>query len=339
MSERDDRGPGDSDEVTSAESWQAPRMFPLSYPGTAPAHHYLLLNGRVHRMVLPDGNVLGAVLDDGRKVDDVLGHAGLLSLAERVPVLAYGANRNPHTLALKFDHHDYDHDGDAVAVPVLTGRLSGFDVVAAGLSPQGCLYADLTPSPGTTVEVHLTLLDVDQARAIHESEGVGWNVYDCARVPDFHVDGTDLTISPLAYAGCHPVFIPPGTTEPIAFSMIAADGRTFPALEQIDLLGRLIDTAELAGGLAAQLGIPDESSPAVIAHEVARHLSGAWWYQHNTGDQPTAASLRIQEQIWQALVDHAAPRSTSDLMRDQGLVLDAEAAYASGEELRLSAQL
>jgi hypothetical protein len=126
---------------------------------------------------------------------------------------------------------------------------------------------------------------------------------------------------------------------PVAFSMIDASGRTFPAMEQLDLLEHMVDTTGLTSELATHLGLTDETSPAIVAHEVARHLSGAWWYQHNTSDQPTAASQRIQELIWAALVDHAAPRSTSDLLGEQGQVIPADDAYASGDDLRLVAML
>jgi len=314
-------------------------MYPATYPGAAPRHHYLLLDGQVHAITLPGGDLAAACLDDGRAVDALLGSAGLPALCERVPVLAYGANRNPHTLDLKLAHHDYQTEGASTAVPVLTGTLSDFDVVAAGLSSQGCLYADITPCAGTTVHVHLALLDVDQARAIHESEGVGRGGYDCARIPGFSVDDTQVRFEPLGYAGCRPVFVSPVTGEPIAFTAITADGRSFTAMDQLEAVSHLIESCDLTGELARLLGLDRRSSPGAGAREVVRVLSGAWWYAHNTGDEPPHVARAVQRVVGGAIERHRAPTSTSRHFATEHRLVDAATAFAAGPASRLAAQL
>jgi len=268
---------------------------------------------------------------------------GLPTLAERVPVLAYGSNRSPQTLGLKFDHHGYDAPGGTVAVPVLAGTLSGLDVVAAGLSSQGYVYADVAPSPGTEISVLLTLLDPEQAAAIHDSEGVGRGLYECALVPGFSVAnsvaGAGGTLDVLAYAGLHPVFVSPDTGTPVAFSAIAASGRRFAAYEQVDLMAHVLSTTGIAREVAGLLGLGADDPPVEIARELARLLSGQWWYAHNTGDVPMAAAVRAEELVWQALGRHAAPQSTAERLAAEGTVLDVDTVLAAGPELRLGAQV
>ena len=322
-----------------AQSWHAPRMYPDTYPGAAPAHHYLLLDGEVHQITLPDGDLAAARLVDGRAVDAVLGAAGLPPLSERIPVLAYGANRNPHTLDLKFEHYDYRTDGTSTTVPVLAGTLRDLDVVASGLSSQGCLYADLTPSPGVTTHVHVALFDVDQTRVVHESEGVGRGGYDCARIAGFAVDDGPITLEPLGYVGTRPVFVSPATGEPVAFAAIAADGRNFGAMDQLDAMSHLIESCELSDELARLLGLDPGAGPGDQARELIRVLSGAWWYVHNTGDEPPRIVRAIQRLVGDAIEHHRAPISTSRHFEAAGRLVDAATAFAADGGSRLAAQL
>ena len=362
MTGRDDRDDGGTAvggrPAGPATDWPAPREVPTTYPGTAPDGHYLLVDGRVvpldvRRAGGNDGerDRLTVTLEDGTPVDDVLAGVGLPTLAERVPVLAYGSNRSPHTLGLKFVHHGYEPPGGTVAVPVLAGTLTGLDVVAAGLSTQGYVYADVTESPGTEISVLLTLLDPEQAAAIHDSEGVGRGLYDCALVPGFSVaaDGSDSGDDPgggpgaaldvIAYAGRRPVFLSPETGAPVAFSAIAARGRRFAAYDQVDLMAHVLSTTGVAGEVAGLLGLGADDPPAEIARELARLLSGQWWYTHNTHDMPMAAAIRAEELVGQALRSHAAARSTAERLAAEGAVLDLDAVLAAGPELRLGAQI
>jgi hypothetical protein len=91
--------------------------------------------------------------------------------------------------------------------------------------------------------------------------------------------------------------------------------------------------------VAGLLGPVGSRDPVVVAAELARMLSGQWWYRHNTGDDVTAAAARAQQLLWDALLRHGAPESTSQWLAGRGAVIDAEVAYASGPELRLGAQV
>lgn len=341
-----------------AGDWPAPRLVPRSYPGAAPDHHHLLLGDRVLPLQAGGDSAGGLrlALPDGSPVDEVLARVGAAPLGERVPMLAYGANRSPHTLVVKFDHHGRGggrtggtgptggsgRDGAApgpAAVPVLRGTLGGVDAVAAGLSSQGFIYADVVPSPGTRIVAYVTLLDPGQAAAIHESEGVGRGIYDCAWMPGFAVEGCAVELDVVGYAGCLPVFLSPATGTPLAFSAVEARERRFPALDQSELFGAVLESTGILDPVAALLGPITSRKPASIAAELARMLGGQWWYRHNTGDRQTAAAVRAQQVVWDALRRHSASESTAQRLAAQGAVIDAESAYACGPELRLAAQI
>jgi hypothetical protein len=75
--------------------------------------------------------------------------------ANRVSLLAYGANGSPERLALKLAHLP---DGHREAL-ILAGDLEGFDVGAAAQPPIfSSMPATLIPSPGTAVRVAVLFL-------------------------------------------------------------------------------------------------------------------------------------------------------------------------------------
>lgn len=354
-----------------AGDWPAPRLVPTSYPGLAPDHAYVLVGDEVLPLSV-DGDTggLALTLPDGSPLDALLDRCGAAPVADRVPMLAYGANRCPQTLAVKFAHHARpvevlgpleadaaalaaagasDGPGRDAVVPVLAGTLADVDVVGVGLSSQGYIYADLTPSPGTQVQLMVTLLDRHQATAVHRSEGIGAGIYECAWLSGYAVAGCDVVLDVLAYAGGLPVFVSPATGTPLAFSAIAASGRRFPAFDQVDLLAHVLDAsgvldevADLVGlglGVGDGSGEPSGSDPVRVARELARLLSGQWWYAHNTGDAPMGLASRAQAAVWEAWGRNCATDTTARCLADDDRVVASDDAYACGPALLLSAQL
>ncbi|HEY8544420.1 MAG TPA: hypothetical protein VIL36_05205, partial [Acidimicrobiales bacterium] len=308
---------GDREDLRPASDWPAPRRHPASYPGAAPTFPYLLVGDRVRPLaVRADGGRVHVTTADGTPVDALLRDLGVAPLADRVPSVAYGANRSPDSLALKFEHHGAG--GAPPVVPVLAVRLAGVDAVGAGISGQGFVYADVVDSPGTRLSALLPLLDHRQLVAVHDSEGLG-SAYDCAWLPDVELvasaaaattdagatgsatdsDGggdTVATLGAMAYVGRQPAFRDPDAEQPLAFATVPAVGRRFPALHQVDLLARVIAATGIGGGLARRLGHADghpgagegEPPAATLAAELIGLLNGQWWYHHHTGEPPLA---------------------------------------------------
>ena len=151
-------------------------------------------------------------------------------LAERVPVLTYGANRNPGTLLLKLSHYGYRSPGVGVALPVLRARIGGAEAVASGFSGQGYFYADLlVGDPSWTadeLEVWVNLVDRDALRVLHESEGVGVEGgYVVVGLSDVDVTSLGRTARVLGYMIDGPTLQVGAFGGPVAFSSIGAVGR------------------------------------------------------------------------------------------------------------------
>jgi hypothetical protein len=144
----------------------------LAYPFAPPDDSYVL-DGREPRAVRP-----GDVRDD------------------RHVVLAYGSNSTTRALLRKFE-------GD-LHLPVLRGSLDGFDVVySSHLSAYGSLPVTLHPSPGTTTETFVTLLDDEQLVRLAETE---FN-YAIRRLDGAVFRGAEIEAeAPIAFVSRHGAF-------------------------------------------------------------------------------------------------------------------------------------
>ena len=104
-------------------------------------------------------------LDAGRRIELVSDYVD--ESADRVPLLAYGANGSPERLALKLAHLP---DGHREAL-ILAGNLEDFDVGAAAQPPLfSSMPATLIPSPGTAVRVAVLFLTPIQFTALWWTE-------------------------------------------------------------------------------------------------------------------------------------------------------------------------
>jgi len=320
--------------VRPSAFFAAPRRRPTTYPGTAPDYPYLLADGLVQPLRVE--RVAGSVrvtLADGTPVDDVLRRHGVAPLAGRIPSVAYGANRGPESLALKFDHHgSAEAPPIAPVVPVLAVTVSDVDAVGGGITKQGFVYADIVDSPGTRLSVLLPLFDRRQLAAVHDSEGVGKG-YDCAWLTGIDLTarggGSAGTLAAMAYVRPAPVFRDPRDDQPLAFAAVAAEGRRFPALAQVAMLARVVEATGIAARLAPLLGRrPDaEDLPAeAVAEDLIRLLNGQWWYRrHNRPDDGLVAAARAFTIVNDAMAGSPWPRPPdSPLTRD---VLPRDEAY------------
>lgn len=187
----------------------------LGYPYARPKRSYLFTGGNAHPLAA----------------------LGRHHLAGRTPVLAYGSNAAPEQLARKFA------DQPDSTIPVLMGRLAGFDIVySCHITAYGALPATLVESPGTVVAVAVTWLNDHQLARMNETEGVA------ARYDYVTMDKIDLELELVgalpevgAYAGLYGHLPAPGDADvadepvrrqPIALAAIPATGRRFTALDQ-----------------------------------------------------------------------------------------------------------
>ena len=351
-------------------AWQAARSHPHTYPGTHPDGSFALVDGAVRDLVWEHPPKLSSLrlIDpvpaaggSSGSLSDLLAERGLPGLEDRFPVLAYGGNRSPATLALKLKHYGYLRTGRGIVLPVLTARMRGIDVVAGGLSGQGYLYADLyadDSTAGTQLNVHVLLLDSDQLRVMNDSEGVRTGLYDAALLGGMTLDGVTgpgSEFSAIAYCGVGPVVISPLTVSPLAFSAVRATGRALPEFTALEMLAHVLEALDLIGEVRAVVGAGlDEpghgSSPwpsagveladsSVLAAELMRYLNGQWWYRQHTGERRLLACERLHALISARLLAASTPTPVRSRLITENRILTADQAYRPGARHTLGATL
>jgi hypothetical protein len=166
---------------------------------------------------------------------------------DRHPILAFGSNAAPTTLARKFAHFEDPRDREVL---VLAGDLHDFDVgAAATVAIYGAMPATLFESPGTAVRAAVLYTTDAQATQLTWSE----LSYRFGRLDEVRFG--DKTISVLAYANRFGAFAPDG--HPLALAAVPARDRSAPALTQRELLDR-------AAGL---MGLADADAVVHAVHE------------------------------------------------------------------------
>lgn len=148
----------------------------LGYPFDPPADSYALVGGSDLRFcsVKPGKLAESTVVhrETEMSLEQACGMLGVASAALQAPrhlALAYGSNGSPRALARKFAGSPADEV--QLVLPVLRGRLAGFDITySAHLSAYGSVPATLHPSPGVTSRAFLTLLTDDQLVRMAETE-------------------------------------------------------------------------------------------------------------------------------------------------------------------------
>jgi hypothetical protein len=180
-----------------------------SYPFAAPEGDFLFRDGEV----LPYAEIAGPC----------------------VPVIAFGSNAAPEHLARKFA----DLPGTAIAVQEI--EIFDMDIVfSAHLTRYASIPATLAPSPGTVVRCHLTLVPEARLPRLHESE-MGRTLSATTNYSFGRLEGVKArrpdgdTVADLhAYICNHGAYR--FDRGPIALSARRAEGRTFPASTESEIL-------------------------------------------------------------------------------------------------------
>ena len=193
--------------------------------------------------------------------------AGDTAREPRTPLLAYGSNRAPVQLGRK-----YGHWREPVVIPVLHGWLRDFDVVyAARLASYGSVAATITPAPGTTASVSVIWLSERQLELMHATEGVEQSVYCYGQLGgiDLALDGGGTLDSVFAYVNLDGAVIQDGS--PVALAAVPAQHRTFPALDQLAMLGRVRDRLE--PGVDLETFVLDHIDRRELGLQRSQHLA------------------------------------------------------------------
>lgn len=138
-------------------------------------------------------------------------------LSGRTPLLSYGANSAPESLARKLAPLP------GLEMPVLTAELEGWDVAySAHVSPYGAVPATLVESPGTTAPAFVIHPTPEQRSLLTASEP-NYDLVEVAGIAAYRSKH-----GPLSIAGSD-----------VALAAVRSRGRTLPELDEPALLERV----------------------------------------------------------------------------------------------------
>lgn len=183
----------------------------LGYPYSRPAGSYLFTGG------------------EARELSDDAEFEG------RLPVLACGSNAAPSQLLRK-----YGTSGDfriPVTAAVLRDICCSF---SAHFSSYGSVAAAITHASGAATNVHITWLDPQELKRMHETEAIGTN-YSFAKLDgvDLHCARAGKLDSVHAYISRRGSLMLDGA--PVALGGISGDGIPYQTLDQGAIQARLRD--------------------------------------------------------------------------------------------------
>ena len=214
----------------------------LSYPWERPSRSYELTSERVELLDEVEPGRRRELLDGAPRDPDG---------APRYPLLAFGSNGAPATLARKLAHLPEPER----TVLVLAGELHGFDVGAASHpTAYGAMPASLFESPGTAVRCAVLWVSAAQFTQLCWTE-IGYRLGRLDGVAFAPDQAAEPLGSVLAYAARLGTFCPDG--HPLALAAIPASGRSAPALTQEELLDR-----------AARLALGEHASAATLVRAI-----------------------------------------------------------------------
>jgi hypothetical protein len=246
-----------------------PKGNPLTYPGEMPESPVLVMDNEAIAVNASD-DYRSFHLADGRNLDEILISRGLAPVSERIAQVAFGANRNIENLVWKFKHYLAQNRSINQELLILPATIPNAEVVACNIGYWGYVYAGLLtttsdfkfrePIMGTRCPVTLLLLDEEQLKAIHHSEGVMLPGEEqpgvSCKISDLRVDlSPDISCPAQVYSLAVP-FLSFDGHQPVAFKMVKTQNRgEYEALDQIDLFQRINDVTGTEKPLAGRVPI------------------------------------------------------------------------------------
>ncbi len=220
----------------------------MLYPGQRPEGSYVTDGSSVYSLEVQDTENLAFTMHtaDGESIDmnDFLRQKNAPLLEDRIPVLGFGANMSPGSLASKFAKVGRD---DALVIPTAYTTLKGHDVVwSGGPGMNGNFIAVLYDGPevkDTEVQVGVNFLTREQLLVMNATE----MAYQLAYA-DVSIEGHPVRA--YYYVGQDQIFIKDGL--PIAIDSVPATGRAIEASNTKNLLEGVIDNKAIVDKVSEQ---------------------------------------------------------------------------------------
>ncbi|MFA5004490.1 MAG: hypothetical protein WC498_04425 [Candidatus Saccharimonadales bacterium] len=293
---------------------------PNLYPGQRPETSYVTDGTEVFavNVTIEDDQLSFRVPTETGEVDvdDYLRSKNVPTMEERIPVLAFGANMAPGSLAKKFRKDVMPADGDQAEhvdarpdlsiVPTIYGTLPGYDVVwSGGPGVNGNLAAILyrgAETADTRVQVGLNFLTREQLLMMNATE-LSYNL------STLEVEVAGKQVRALYYAGADSIYLRDG--KPIAVQGIPAQERNLSTDTTRHLLDDLLENSELRGRLAQNYPELANITTSSEYHDFVRSLKS------QAGSQPR---LALKKFVQAALLERGKAKIVEDTSAQQRLV-------------------
>lgn len=228
---------------TSAKNYQAPREHPLEYPGHRPKTGFILAEEKVYPIVWDDKDrgttSKGQVILNENKPNSInrfLDSYHVAPLEKRFAVIGYGSNIVPGQLVSKF--------GKNTVVPVILGKIKGYDVVYNLISNMGYAFAEMYKNKSVEGNIGITFLDKKQFTEMVETEQnykLAYSPSDVELESGETVKGSKIYI----FAGYRKMWVPENYETPIPIAELPANGRAEKPLTQTETLELVIEQFNL----------------------------------------------------------------------------------------------
>jgi len=230
---------------------------PNLYPGQRPEGSYVTDGQNTYnvQVTAQGGEHFFSIASDQGQVDldAFLQLQGVPRLNERIPIVAFGANMSPGSLASKFrkdvvrgeDGVERNNRPDLLVVPTVYGELADHDVVwSGGPGSNGNFTAVLYGGEkvqGTSVQVGINFLTPEQLLMLHATE----LNYDLAETT---VSVAGAPIRAYYYVGTDSMYLHDGA--PVAVSSIPAHRRRLPGASTRQLLEHVLADPNISAAVA-----------------------------------------------------------------------------------------
>lgn len=216
----------------------------LIYPGKILTYPWACVRDSVYPIMIEDSDIAKSQIiigDKFIKIEDYLSEEGSDPLEKRIPVIAFGANRNIENLVWKMKRYDVSDD----VIIALPAYIENSESVVSSIFFSGHFYSDIIFNDqyceNTVLEATLLLLSVKQVYAINKSENVPkaeienhWGAklaYINTLVPTLGYG----RIKALIYVSETMIMRHPKYDTPIAFRDVFAFNRKIPEYSQMQL--------------------------------------------------------------------------------------------------------
>lgn len=214
---------------------------PMLYPGQRPEQSYITDGSLVYSLEVQDTDELSFKMTTAQgeemNVNDFLKGHNAPTLEDRIPVLGFGANMSPGSLASKFAKVDRE---DALVIPTAYTTLKDHDVVwSGGPGMNGNFIAVLYDGPevkDTEVQVGVNFLTREQLLVMNASE----MAYQLAWA-DVSIEGHPVRA--YYYVGQDQIYIKDGL--PVAIESVPAKSRALTESTTAALLEDVIENTSV----------------------------------------------------------------------------------------------